>query len=142
MLGALASCFAWLMCTLATGAVAALVALWFEVQACWPLLALTAPLVWVLGLCGSLHRRHAAWSAAAAVLLAAVYASCLTALARVAAATGYTFGDALRTGGLALVWQVARLGLDVMSVLGFAAATVLGAALAVRLRGRGERRED
>jgi hypothetical protein len=128
------------MCTLATGAVVALAGLWFGIRPCWPLLVVSPLLVWVLGMCGSLHRRAAGWSAAIAVLLAGAYAECLSALTRIAAATGFTFGQALRTGGMGLVVQVTRLGIDAITILVCAAATVLAAALATRWRRLAPRR--
>ena len=125
--------FGWLMCTLAAGAVAAFVALVMDVRPSWMILLLTVPLTLGLKFSGCLYPRWAGGVAALAVLLAGAYAACLVAIARVAAATGYPFGEAFRTGGLGLTLQVARLGLSAASVLIYAGAAVLAAMLATRL---------
>lgn len=125
--------FGWLMCTLAAGAVAAFAALVLGVRPIWPLLLLALPLTLALKFCGCLIDHWAAPLAAAAVLLAGFYAACLVAIARVAAATGFPFGLAFRTGGIALTLQVAKLGLNALSILVYAGAAVLAAALATRL---------
>lgn len=130
---ALASAFGWLMCTLAAGAVAAFAAIVAGVRPCWIILVLALPLTLVLKLCGGLATRRAAPVAALAVLVAGVYADCLVAVARIAAATGFPFGEAFRTGGVGLMLQVAELGLSAASVLVFAAAAVLAAILATWL---------
>lgn len=131
--GGLLSVFGWLMCTLATGAVAAFVAIVIEVRPCWIILVLAIPLILVLRLCGCLPTRGAATAATIAVLLAGAYATCLVAVARIAAVTGFPFGLALRTGGIGLTLQVAELGLDALAVLVYAGAAVAAAALAARL---------
>lgn len=118
------------MCTLAAGAVAAFAALVFGIRPSWVILLLAAPLTVALKLCGSLVAHWAAPVAIAAVLLAGFYAACLFAIVRIAAATGFPFGLAFRTGGIGLTVQVARLGLNAMSVLVYAAAAVVAAALA------------
>lgn len=133
---AVASTFGWLMCTLATGAIAAFVSLVTGVRPSWLVLLLALPLTLVLRLSGCLYARWAPPLAAGAVLLAGAYAASLAAVARIASATGFPFGQAFRTGGLALTLQVARLGLDVASVLVYAVAAVLAAALASRLTRR------
>lgn len=125
--------FGWLMCTLATGAVAAFAALVMGVRPSWTILLLTIPLTLVLKFCGCLYARWAGSVAALAVLLAGAYAACLVAVARVAAATGYPFGEAFRTGGLGLTLQVAKLGLSATSVLVYAGAAVLAAIVATWL---------
>lgn len=130
---ALTSAFGWLMCTLATGAVAAFAALVAGVRPCWLILLLAVPLTVVLKFCGCLYARLAGPVAAGAVLLAGFYAACLVAVARVAAATGFPFGEAFRTGGIGLTLQVAKLGLDALSILVYAAAAVLAAMLATWL---------
>lgn len=126
--------FGWLMCTLATGAVAAFVALILGTQPHWPVLVLAIPLTVVLKLCGCLHVPWPGPVAAAAVLLAGFYAVCLTAIARVAAATGFPFGQAFMTGGIGLVLQVGKLGLTALALLIYAAAAVLAALVATWLR--------
>ncbi len=118
------------MCTLATGAVAAFAALVADIRPCWLILLLAAPLTLVLNFCGCLYARWAGVIAAVAILLAGFYAACLVALARVAAATGFPFGQAFRTGGPGLVLQIAKLGLSAVSVLVYAGAAVLAAMLA------------
>jgi vitamin B12 transport system permease protein len=125
--------FGWLMCTLATGAVAAFAALVMGVRPSWTVLLLTIPLTLVLKFCGCLYQRWAGSVAALAVLLAGAYAACLVAIARVAAATGYPFGEAFRTGGIGLTLQVAKLGLSAASVLLYAGAAVLAAIIATWL---------
>lgn len=124
------SAFGWLMCTLAAGAVAAFAALVIGIRPCWLILLLAIPLTAVLKLCGCLYPRWAGPVAAGAMLLAGFYAGCLVAIARIAAATGFPFGEAFRTGGVGLTLQVAKLGLDALSVLVYAAAAVLAAILA------------
>lgn len=121
------------MCTLATGAVAAFAALVIGLRPAWLVLLLAVPLTLVLKFCGCLHARIAGAVAAAAVLLAGFYAACLVAVARVAAATGYPFGEAFHTGGFGLTLQVAKLGLSATSVLVYAGAAVLAASLAAWL---------
>jgi len=125
--------FGWLMCTLATGAVAAFAALVMGVRPSWMILLLAIPLTLVLKFCGCLYARWAGSVAALAVLLAGAYAACLVAVARVAAATGYPFGEAFRTGGIGLMLQVAKLGLSAASVLLYAGAAVLAVILATWL---------
>lgn len=125
--------FGWLMCTLATGAVAAFAALVIGIRPAWLVLLLAAPLTLVLKFCGCLHARFAGVIAAAAILLAGFYAACLVAIARVAAATGYPFGEAFRTGGFGLTLQVAKLGLSAASVLVYAGAAVLAVSVAAWL---------
>ena len=51
----LTAAFGWLMCTLATGAVAAFVALVTGIRPAWLVLLLAAPLTLVLKFCGCLH---------------------------------------------------------------------------------------
>lgn len=129
----LTAAFGWLMCTLATGAVAAFAALVTGVRPAWLVLLLAAPLTLVLKFCGCLHARAAGAVAAAAVLLAGFYAACLVAIARIAAATGYPFGEAFHTGGFGLTLQVAKLGLSAVSVLVYAGAAVLAVTTAAWL---------
>lgn len=124
------ACFGWLMCTLATGAVAAFAALVAGIHPSWLVLVLAIPLTLVLKVCGCLRPGWAGPVAAAAVVLAAFYAICLVATARVAAATGFSFGQAFVTGGVGLVVQVGRLGLSVASLLVYAGAAVLAALVA------------
>lgn len=133
MFGCLTSAFGWLMCTLAAGAVAAFAAIVFGIRPCWPILVLALPLTLVLKLCGCMVARWGAAIAAVAVLLAGFYATCLVAVARIAAATGFPFGQAFRAGGVGLTLQVAELGLNAIAVLVYAGAAVLAAALAAWL---------
>jgi len=133
VLGCLTSAFGWLMCTLAAGAVAAFAAIVFGVRPCWPILVLALPLTLVLKACGCMATRGSAAIAVIAVLLAGCYATCLVAVARIAAATGFPFGEAFHTGGIGLVLQVAALGLDALAVLVYAGAAVIAAAFAAWL---------
>lgn len=133
MLAGLTAGFGWLMCTLAAGALAAFVSLLLGIRPCWLILILALPLTWVLKLCGCLHARWAALLAALAVLLAGFYATSLVAIARIAAVTGFPFGQAFQTGGAALALQVAELGLNAGAILAYAAAAILAALLATRL---------
>lgn len=121
------------MCTLAVGAIAAFFSLVVGTRPSWLVLLLAIPLTVVLKLCGCLQTRWAAIVAAAAIVLAGCYAACLTAIARLAAATGFSFGAAFRTGGIGLTVQAARLGLDVVSILIYAVAVVLAAVVAAWL---------
>ena len=139
MFGCLTSAFGWLMCTLAAGAVAAFAAIVFGIRPCWPILVLALPLTLVLKLCGCMVARWGAAIAAVAVLLAGFYATCLVAVARIAAATGFPFGQAFRAGGVGLTLQVAELGLNAIAVLVYAGAAVLAAALAAWLASLRER---
>lgn len=131
--GCLTSAFGWLMCTLAAGAVAAFAAIVFDIRPCWPILVLALPLTLVLRLCGCMAARWSAAIAAVAVLLAGFYATCLVAVARIAAATGFPFGQAFRAGGIGLTLQVAELGLDAVAVLVYAGAAVIAAVFAAWL---------
>ena len=131
--------FGWLMCTLATGAVAAFAALVMGIRPSWTILLLTIPLTLVLKFCGCLQMRWAGSVAALAVLLAGAYAASLVAIARIAAATGYAFGEAFRTGGIGLTLQVAKLGLSAASVLLYAGAAVLAVIVATWLASSGDR---
>ncbi len=133
IIAALTSAFGWLMCTLATGAVAAFAALVIGVRPCWTILVLALPLTLVLRMCGCLYARWAAPVATVAILLAGFYALCLVAVARVAAATGFPFGQAFRIGGIGLTMQVGLLGLDALAVLVYAGAAVAAAAFATWL---------
>ncbi|MGH8125223.1 MAG: hypothetical protein ACREPK_05180, partial [Rhodanobacteraceae bacterium] len=99
LFGGLTSAFGWLMCTLATGAVAAFAAIVLGIRPCWFVLVLALPLTLVLGICGCIVARWGAPVAALAVLLAGFYAECLVAIARIAAVTGFPFGQAFRAGG-------------------------------------------
>ncbi len=139
IMAGVAAGFGWLMCTLATGAVAAFAALVMGIRPVWMILLLTIPLTLVLKFCGCLYTRWAGSVAVLAVLLAGTYAACLVAVARVAAATGYPFGQAFRTGGLGLTLQVAKLGLSAASVLVYAGAAVLAAIIATWLASSGDR---
>ncbi|HEX7370828.1 MAG TPA: hypothetical protein VF284_11170 [Rhodanobacteraceae bacterium] len=125
--------FGWLMCTLATGAIAAFAALVIGIRPSWLVLVLAIPLTVVLKFCGCMSASWAGWIAAAAVLLAGFYATCLVAIARIAAVTGFPFGQALWTGGAGLVLQVAKLGLDALAILVYAGAAVLAAIVATWL---------
>jgi hypothetical protein len=127
--GGLVSAFGWLMCTLATGALAAFAALVIGVRPSWVILVLALPLALVLKVCGCLVGRWAGAIAALAILLAGFYAVCLVAVARIAATTGFPFGLAFRTGGFGLTLQVAELGLDAVAVLVYAGAAVIAAVL-------------
>ena len=131
--GCLTSAFGWLMCTLAAGAVAAFAAIVLGVRPCWTILVLALPLTLMLKASGCMSTRGSAAIAAAAVLLAGFYAVCLVAVARIAATTGYAFGEAFRTGGVGLTLQVAELGLDALAVLVYAGAAVIAAAFATWL---------
>lgn len=131
--GGLTSAFGWLMCTLAVGAVAAFAALVLGIRPSWLILVLALPLTLALNLCGCLVPRWAGPIAAFAVLLAGFYAVCLVAIARIAAATGFPFGQAFRTGGFGLTLQVAVLGLDAIAILVYAAAAVAAGLLATWL---------
>lgn len=130
VLGAVTTAFGWLMCTLATGAVAAFATMVSGLRPFLPILLLAAPLAVVLKLCGCLGRRWPGPFAALAVLLAAAYAECLVAVARIASTTGFPFGLAFRTGGLGLTLQVAELGLSALSIVVYACAAILAAAVA------------
>ena len=121
------------MCTLAAGAVAAFAAIVFDIRPCWPILVLALPLTLMLMLCGCMVARWGAGIAAVAVLLAGFYAACLVAVARIAAATGFPFGQAFRAGGIGLTLQVAELGLDAVAVLVYAGAAVIAAVFAAWL---------
>jgi hypothetical protein len=127
---AMLALFAVLMCALALGAVVALLALFSGIRPCWWMLPGATVLTWILRGIGSLRGWLAPGLAAFAVLLAGVYAECLTAIARVSAITGATFSQAWHLGGPALTWQVAELGLSPVSVLVYAAAAIIAAWLA------------
>lgn len=133
VIAALTSAFGWLMCTLAAGAVAAFAAIVFGVRPCWITFALALPLTVVLKLCGCLIPRSAAGVAALAVLVAGLYAECLVAIARIAAVTGFPFGQAFHVGGTGLMLQVAELGMNAISVLAFTGAAAVAALLAAWL---------
>lgn len=133
LLGGLMSAFGWLMCTLAAGAIAAFAAIVIGIRPCWPILALALPLTLVLKLCGCTHARWAAPIAIGAILLAGFYAACLVAIARIAAITGFPFGQAFRAGGIGLTLQVAELGLNAIAVLVYAGAAVMAAVFAAWL---------
>lgn len=130
LFGGLTSAFGWLMCTLAAGAVAAFVAIVIGIRPCWIVLLLALPLTLALRLCGCIIPRWGGPVAALAALLAGFYAECLVAIARIAAVTGFPFGQALRAGGAGLMLQVAELGLDAVSILVYAGAAVIAAILA------------
>lgn len=127
---------AWLLCTLATGAVAAFAALVAGIRPSWLVLVLAVPLTFALRYSGCLRAPWAGATAALAVLLAGFYASGLTAVARIAAVMGFRFGQALHAAGAGLVVQVAKLGLDALSVLVYAIAAALAAIVATRLARR------
>ena len=118
------------MCTLAAGAVASFASLLLGVRPYWLILIFALPLTWLLHACGCLYRPRASVIAALAVLVAALYAINLDAVARIAAVTGRPFGDAFRTGGIGLTWQVAELGLNPIAIAIIVVAAALAALLA------------
>lgn len=127
---------AWLVCTLAAGALAAFGALVAGIRPSWLMLVLAIPLTVVLRYCGCLRAPWAAAVAALAVLVAGFYAANLTAVARIAGTLGFTFGQAFRTGGVGLTLQVAELGLDALAIAVYAVAAVLAALVTLRLARR------
>lgn len=136
LIGGISAAIAWLLCTLAAGAIAAFAALLAGIRPSWLLLILAIPLTVALRYCGCLRAPWAAAVAALAVLVAGFYAANLTAIARIAAATGFAFGAAFHTGGVGLTVQVAELGLDALAMAVYAAAAILAALVAMRLARR------
>ncbi|MEO6968740.1 MAG: hypothetical protein ABI132_09875 [Rhodanobacteraceae bacterium] len=126
------SVLAVLMCALALGALIGLVSLFVDIRACWLMLVGALLLVWVLRASGSLRGRFAPLAAVAAVVLASAYAECLDAIARVAAVTGASFAESWHLGGVALMFQIAELGLSPLSLLVYSVAALLAAWMASR----------
>jgi vitamin B12 transport system permease protein len=122
MLG-LAAGAVWMVAAVSLGSVAA----WLVLPAAWLLAA--AMRHWV---CPG-HRVGAALLAAAATALAATYLSVLIAAARIAGSMGIGLIDALRTAGVAMLLELARLGLSTGSALWFVAGVVLAALLGARV---------
>ena len=128
----LLSLFAIVVCALALGAVIGLISLFGRVSPCWPMLIGAPVLSWVLRASGSLRIPLAPLFVAIAVLMAAAYAECLDAIARISAVTGASFSEAWHLGGAAFTLQVAELGLSPLSVLVYAAAAIVAAWMARR----------
>lgn len=121
MLG-LAAGAVWMLAAVSLGQVAA----WLALPAGW--LLATAMRHWVY----PGHRLGAATLAAAATLLAAIYVSVLIAAARIAGSMGIGLVEALRTAGVGMLLELARLGLSRGAALWFFAGIVLAAILGAR----------
>lgn len=121
MLG-LAAGAVWMLAAVSLGQMAS----WLALPAGWLLAA--AMRHWVY----PGHRIGAATLAAAATLLAAIYVSVLIVAARIAGSMGIGLVDALRTAGVAMLLELARLGLSWGAALWFFAGIVLAAILGAR----------
>lgn len=121
MLG-LAAGAVWMLAAVSLGQVAA----WLALPVGW--LLATAMRHWVY----PGQRVGAAVLAAAATLLAAIYVSVLIAAARIAGSMGIGLVEALRTAGMGMLLELARLGLSRSTAFWFLVGIVLAAILGAR----------
>jgi hypothetical protein len=129
--------FSTLMLGLAAGAVWMVVSIYQEQLLPWLALPFGILLAWVIRL--SVHRPGtvAALLASAATALASIYMNMLLVAVKISAQMGMGLIDTLRSAGVDMLWQLARLGLthaDIGWTLAGAASAALIAFLPARQR--------
>ena len=120
------------MLGLAAGALWMVAALYARHPVPWLALLVAAALAWTIRHWVQSPGRYAAALAAMATLLAALYVNLLMSGALIAANMGMGIFDALRTAGLGMLLQLARLGFSTVDTGWCLAAAILAAALAGR----------
>ncbi|MHB1058228.1 MAG: hypothetical protein ACYC0F_10180 [Rhodanobacter sp.] len=118
------------MLGLAAGAVWMVATLYLRQPLPWLALPIGALLAWTVRACVRPPGNGAALLAACATLLAAIYVNVLVAGVMIAGNMGMGLIDAMRTAGLGMLWQLARMALSpadvVWTVLGILLAAWLG----------------
>ena len=127
--------FSALMLGLAAGAVWMVLALYMRHPLPWLAVPIGVLLAWTIR--GAVHRAGVAAMllAAGATALAAIYVNMLIAGVRIAGNMGLGIVDALRTAGIGMLWQLARMALTPADIVWTVLAMLLAAWLA-----RGRRR--
>jgi vitamin B12 transport system permease protein len=120
------------MLGLAAGAVWMVVALYAGHATSWLALPFAVVLAWTIRHWVHSPGRYAAVLAAMAALLAALYVNLLMAGALIAANMGMGIVDALRTAGVGMLLQLARLGFSAADAGWYLVAAGLAAVLASR----------
>jgi len=129
--------FSALMLGLAAGAVWMVLALYMRHPLPWLAVPIGVLLAWTIR--GAVHRAGVAAMllAAGATVLAAIYVNMLIAGVRIAGNMGLGIVDALRTAGIGMLWQLARIAMTPADIIWTVLAMLLAAWLA---RGRRPRR--
>jgi hypothetical protein len=122
------------MLGLAAGAVWMVATLYSRHPVPWLALPVGAGLAWTVRAGVSKPGRGAALLSALATALAAVYVNVLIAGVQIAGSMSMGLIDALRTAGLAMLWQLARLSLRPADLIWTALGMLLAAWLAGRQR--------
>jgi vitamin B12 transport system permease protein len=120
------------MLGLAAGAVWMVAALYAGHATSWLALPFAVVLAWTIRHWVQSPGRYAAMLAALAALLAALYVNLLMAGALIAANMGMGIVDALRTAGVGMLLQLARLGFSAADAGWYLVAAGLAAVLASR----------
>lgn len=127
--------FSTLVIGLAVGAAWMVLALYLRDVSAWMALPLGIVLGWVTRAWVTPQRRQAVPLAAVAMVLATIYMRLLFAAAQIGASLGLAFGEALRSAGAGMLFDVARLGLRWQELALYLVGVVL-AALTAACRGR------
>ena len=121
------------MLGLAAGAVWMLPVAYRQGATAWLAIPVGAVLGWTIARWISPRRRAAPWLAAAATLLAAVYANVLIASLQLAGSLGLGLTETMRTAGPAMLWSLAGLGTPHRQWIWFVAGAAVAALTARRL---------
>ncbi|HEV2681997.1 MAG TPA: hypothetical protein VGV14_15945 [Rhodanobacter sp.] len=124
--------FSTAMLGLAAGAVWMVVSLYLRHPLPWLVLPIGALLAWTIRSCVRPAGIGAAWLAASATALAAIYVNMLIAAVLIAGNMGMGLIDAIRTAGNGMLWQLARMALSPTDIGWLALAMLLAAWLAWR----------
>lgn len=124
--------FSAVMLGLAAGAAWMVLALYLRQPLPWLVVPIGAVLAWAIR--AGVHRAGigAMLLAAGATALAAIYVNMLIAGVRIAGNMGLDLIEALRTAGIAMLWQLARLAIGPADIVWIALAMLLAAWLASR----------
>jgi vitamin B12 transport system permease protein len=122
--------FSALMLGLAAGAVWMVLALYMRHPLPWLAVPIGVLLAWTIR--GAVHRAGVAAMllAAGATVLAAIYVNMLIAGVRIAGNMGLGIVDALRTAGIGMLWQLARIAMTPADIIWTVLAMLLAAWLA------------
>ena len=132
ILAAIFGLFSAAMMGLAAGAVWMVAMLYLHQPLPWLALPVGALLAWAIRRAVRPPGVGAAVLASVATLLAAAYMSMLLAAAKLASDMGLGLIDALRTAGLGMLWELARLALTPAALGWFVAGAALAAIIAMR----------
>jgi vitamin B12 transport system permease protein len=124
--------FSTAMLGLAAGAVWMVVSLYLRHPLPWLVLPIGALLAWTIRSCVRPAGIGAAWLAASATALAAIYVNMLIAAVLIAGNMGMGLIDAIRTAGNGMLWQLARMALSPTDIGWLVLAMLLAAWLAWR----------